>query len=85
MWFMYDVAPAYFYVVACELLNVTYDNHWIGQGELNWSSWAARSPLFPMRSFDNFRFTTPVEKGQDLINRIIDWCNVIRNTAHVFG
>ncbi|KMQ83534.1 hypothetical protein RF55_19752 [Lasius niger] len=76
IWFMHDGAPAHFSVVACEFLNATYPDHWIGRGGPH--PWPARSPdLNPIDFFlwgylKSLVYNTPVENEEDLRNRIVD-------------
>lgn len=88
MWFMHDGAPAHFSVVARQHLDIAYPNRWIGRaGPQNWP---ARSP--DMNPIDFYLwghlkalvYKTPVIDVNDLRNRIIDNCNVIRNTPGIF-
>lgn len=88
MWFMHDGAPAHFSVVARQHLDITYPNRWIGRaGPQNWP---ARSPdMNPLDFYlwghlKTLVYKTPVLDVNDLRNRIIDNCNVIRNTPGIF-
>lgn len=88
MWFMHDGAPAHFSLVAREFLTLTYGDRWIGRGGPH--LWPARSPdLNPLDYFlwghlKSLVYTTPVENVEDLRNRIIAGCNLIRNDPGVF-
>lgn len=88
MWFMHDGAPAHFSRVAREFLTQTYGNRWIGRGGPH--LWPARSPdLNPLDFFlwghlKSLVYATPVENVEDLENRIVASCNLIRNDPGIF-
>jgi Transposase. len=87
MWFMHDGAPAHFSLAARQHLNDTFAQRWIGRGGPQ--PWPARSPdLNPLDYFfwghlKSLVYATPVVDENDLRNRIVNSCNVIRNTPGI--
>lgn len=88
MFFMHDGAPAHFSQVARQHLTETYANQWIGRGGP--VNWPARSPDLNPLDFSTWGhlqqlvYHTPVRDVEDLRNRIIDACRVIRETPGIF-
>lgn len=87
MWFMHDGAPAHFFGSVKEYLNKIYPLRWIGRGGPQ--EWPSRSP--DLNSLDFFLwghmkslvYTTPIEDKDDLIHRITEACETIRNTPGI--
>lgn len=88
IWFMHDGAPPHFALIAREFLNNNYPARWIGRGGPQ--LWPARSPdLNPLDFFlwgylKSLVYTTPIENLEDLQNRILRGCDIIRNTPGIF-
>nr|CAH7763917.1 unnamed protein product [Callosobruchus chinensis] len=88
MWYMHDGAPAHFSLVACQVLNENYPNCWMGRGGPQF--WPPRSPdINPLDYFlwgylNSLVYKTPVQNEEDLRNRIVDLCLIIKNTPHIF-
>ena len=88
MFFMHDVAPAHFSEVARQHLTETYANQWIGRGGPQ--NWPARSPDLNPLDFSTWGhlqhlvYRTPVRDVEDLRNRIIDACMVLRESPGIF-
>lgn len=88
MWFMHDGAPPHFSVIVREFLNNVFPDHWIGRGSPH--PWPPRSPGHNPLDFcvwgylKSLVYTTPILNVQDLQNRIIEGCNVIRNNPGIF-
>lgn len=91
LFFMHDGAPAHFSVTAREYLNAVYPDRWIGRGvEPPNQPWPPRSPDLNVLDFyfwghlKPLVYRTPVENIEDLRNRIIVACDIIRNTPGIF-
>lgn len=89
MWYMHDGAPAHFSVIVREHLHAVYPNRWIGRGGPQ--QWLARSP--DLNSLDFFLwghlkslvYKTPINTVEDLRERIVASCEIIRNTPGIFA
>lgn len=87
-WYMHDGAPAHFSINARRYLDEFYPNRWIGRGGPQ--HWPARSPDLNPLDFciwgylKMLVYSTPVENIDDLRNRIMESCDVIRNNPHIF-
>ncbi|XP_074037280.1 histone-lysine N-methyltransferase SETMAR-like [Leptinotarsa decemlineata] len=88
MFLMHDGAPAHFSQVARQHLTETYANQWSGRGGPQ--NCPARSPVLNPLDFSiwghlqHLVYRTPVRDVDDLRNRIIDACRVIRETPGIF-
>lgn len=88
MWFMHDGAPPHFSIAVRQFLNNAYPNRWIGRGGP--VACPPRSPDFNPLDFylwghlKNLVYSTPVETRDNLIERIVFYCDEIRNNAAVF-
>lgn len=88
MWFMHDGAPPHFALNVREFLNDSFPGRWIGRGGPR--LWPPRSPdhnpldFFLWGYLKSLVYTTPVENLEDLQNRILQGCDVIRNTPGIF-
>ena len=87
MWFMHDGAPPHFERHVVNYLNVEYNNQWIGRnGPV---AWPARSPdLNPLDFYfwghmRTLIYGTIPENRDDLVNRIMNSANQIRNDPHI--
>ena len=88
MWYMHDGAPPHFSVVARQFLDENYHNRWIGRAGPH--PWPPRSP--EMNPLDYFLwghikalvYKTPIQSEEDLRNRIINSCDIIKNTPGIF-
>lgn len=88
MWLLHDGAPAHFSVEARNYLNRRFNNRWVGRGGPQ--AWPPRSP--DLNSLDFFLwghlkalvYNTPINNLEDLKDRIIDSCDIIRNTEGIF-
>lgn len=89
MWFMHDGAPPHFSIQVRNFLNQIFNNRWIGRGGP--VPWPPRSP--DLNSLDFFFwghlkalvYQTPVQTEEDLRNRIVASCDIIRDTPGIFG
>lgn len=88
MYFMHDGAPAHFSRIAREYLNERFPERWIGRGGP--VPWAPRSPecnpldFFLWGYLKTLVYATPINTVQELRERIINSCEVIRNTPGIF-
>lgn len=88
LFFMHDGAPAHFSVLARNHLSEIYPNRWIGRaGPI---AWPPRSPdLNPLDYFlwgylKHLVYSVPVENVQQLEQRVIECCQVIRHKQGIF-
>lgn len=87
-WFMHDGAPPHFSIDVRTHLNNTYQERWIGRGGP--TSWPPRSPdLNPLDYFfwgwlKQLVYSVPIESEAHLVQRIMEQCEVIRNTPGIF-
>nr|CAH7749734.1 unnamed protein product [Callosobruchus chinensis] len=88
MFCMHNGAPADFSQVARQHLTETYANQWLGRrGPHNWP--ARSRDLNPLDfstwgHLQHLVYRTPVRDVEDLRNRIIDGCRVIREAPGIF-
>lgn len=88
MWYMQDGAPPHFSLDVRQHLNQVFGNKWIGRGGP--IPWPARSPdLNPLDFFvwgylKSLVYRTPVDNIEDLRERIVAGCEVIRQKPGVF-
>lgn len=88
MFFLHDGAPAHFSLVARQYLDITYPNRWIGRGGIH--PWPPRSPdLNPLDFFlwghlKSLVYRNPIDNVEELRNRIITSCDIIRQTPGIF-
>jgi hypothetical protein len=87
-WFMHDGAPAHFSLAARNFLDLTYPQQWIGRGSTH--NWPARSPDLNLVDFflwghlKSLVYASPIQDEEMLRNRIIDACEIIKNTPGIF-
>lgn len=89
MWFQQDGAPPHFSRIVTKYLNETFPERWIGRGgPINWP---ARSPdLSPLDYFlwgqiKSLVYADKSVNRQQLLNKIIEACNNIRNDAELLS
>lgn len=88
MWFMHDGAPAHFSLMARQHLDEAFENRWIGRGGTQF--WPARSPDLNPLDFATWGhlkslvYQTPVQNAEDLRNRIVQSCIVIKDMPGIF-
>lgn len=88
MWFQHDGAPPHFAIAVRQLLDDRYPNRWMGRGGP--VSWPARSPdMTPLDFYvwghlKSLVYETPVPSAEELIGRIVDACERIRETPGIF-
>lgn len=88
LWFMHDGAPPHFQLHVRQFLDETYGRQWIGRGGP--VSWPPRSPdLNPIDFYvwghlKTLVYERPIDTRDDLLRRIIDACETIRNTYGIF-
>lgn len=88
MYFMHDGAPAHFSLVARHYLDEEYPDRWIGRGGPH--PWPPRSPdlncldYFLWGHLKTLVYATPVENVDQLRERIVVSCDIIRNTPGIF-
>lgn len=88
MWFMQDGAPPHFTLDVRHHLNMTFGNRWIARGGP--VAWPARSPDLNPLDFclwgylKSLVYQTPVENMEELQERVVNGCNVIRQNPGVF-
>ncbi|XP_023313209.1 uncharacterized protein LOC111693200 [Anoplophora glabripennis] len=88
MYFMHDGAPAHFSLVARQYLDDEYQDRWIGRGGPH--PWPPRSPELNCLDFffwghlKTLVYATPVENVDQLRERIVASCDIIRNTPEIF-
>lgn len=89
MWLLHDGAPPHYAVGVRDFLNETLPERWIGRG--GFVEWAPRSPdLNPMDFFfwgylKTLVYRTPVHNVEELRQRIIDNCEVIKQKEGIFA
>lgn len=78
MWVQHDGASALFSYYACEYLNQTFPEMWIGRGGPD--SWLARTPDLPHLFIlvESLVYETPVENEVDVLVRILAACDIAR-------
>lgn len=88
MWFQHDGAPAHYGNIVQEFLNQTFEQRWIGRGGP--TRWPPRSPdLTPIDFFlwgtmKQLVYSTPVQNEMDLVARIVEAAERIRENNPVF-
>ncbi|KAJ8978460.1 hypothetical protein NQ317_002914 [Molorchus minor] len=88
MYFMHDVAPAHFSLIVRQYLDDEYQNRWIGRGGPN--PWPPRFSelncldFFFSSHLKTLVYATPVENIDQLRERIVASCDIIRNTPGIF-
>lgn len=92
MWFLHDGAPPHYTLDVHQFLNNTFPQRWIGRrGRDVPVEWPARSPdLTPMDYFfwgalKNKVYATPVGTEQELILRIQQEFNILKNDQEMLG
>lgn len=89
MWLLQDGAPPHFTLEAREFLDECFPDRWIGRG--GFVPWAPRSPdLNPMDFFfwgylKSLVYKNPVHNVEELRQRIVDNCEVIRQKEGIFA
>lgn len=88
MYFQHDGCPAHFALNVRQLLDARYPNRWIGRGGP--FAWPPRSPdLTPLDYYlwghmKSLVYETPILSEEDLIGRIVEASERIRETPGVF-
>jgi len=88
MWFMHDGAPPHINGNVTAHLNNTFSHNWIGRRDVP-VEWPPRSPdLTPLVFFlwgalKNKVYANPVESQEELIRRVQNEVNVIRDDAEM--
>lgn len=88
MFFMHDGAPPHFSVNVRAHLNDFYPERWIGRGGP--VAWPPRSPdLNPLDYFvwgylKSLVYAVPVQNVEELQQRVVNGCEVIRNRLGIF-